>query len=109
MADAQAIARELTEAAIAHWKALDPYETGVVFGDADDFFCGDPRFSASQYVPDDGKPVRITLGMLLGDRKWAMGQFTPEQAVGIVGLLLSKPAVAEAAASILTSQDTDNG
>jgi hypothetical protein len=84
---AEAIAAGLTEAQREAW------DCGVVHGQPSWISDIPARFSCSQYKPDDGEPQHITLGLFLGDHKWAMGNFTPEEAAICAALILSKPAV----------------
>lgn len=81
------IAAGLTEAQKGAW------DCGVVHGQVPWHTDVRSRFSCSQYKPDEGEQQTITLGLFLGDHRWAQGEFTPEEAALCAALILSKPAV----------------
>jgi hypothetical protein len=75
------------------WRELDPHRTSVIRGRPDDFYSDDPRINVFDEKVDDGEEPNLTIGLFVGQHKWVMQRFTPDQCVGIVGLLLSKPSV----------------
>lgn len=85
--DVERIAAGLSEAQRGAW------DCGVVHGQVPWHSDIASRFSCSQYRPDEGEPQHITLGLFLGEHRWAQGEFTPEEAAICAALILSKPAV----------------
>lgn len=75
------------------WKELDPHRTSVIYGIPDDFYGEDPRINVFDEKVCEGEEPRLTVGLFIGDHKWVMQRFSPEQLVGIVGMILSKPSV----------------
>ena len=86
----------IAEVAERCWRELDKHQTSVIRGVPDDFYGDDPRINVFDERVDPGEAPRLTIGLFLGQHKWAMQRFSPEQCLGIVGLLLSKPSVAAA-------------
>lgn len=56
----------------------------------------DSRVSVNQWKADPGEPTHITLGVYLGDHKWGMATFAPEQALIIAAMICERPACAAA-------------
>jgi hypothetical protein len=75
------------------WRELDPNRTSVIRGVPDDFYGDDPRINVFDEKVDAGELPKLTIGLFLGEHKWAMQRFSPEQALGIAGMILSKPSV----------------
>jgi hypothetical protein len=75
------------------WRELDPHYTSVIRGVPDDFYGDDPRINIFDEKVGVGEEPRLTIGLFLGNHKWAMQRFSPEQCLGIVGMFLSKPSV----------------
>ena len=87
---------ELRRLAERVWRELDSHQTGVIRGVPDDFYGVDPRINVFDVAVDEGEQPHLTVGLFLGNHQWVMRKFSPEQCIGIIGLLLSKPSVAAA-------------
>jgi hypothetical protein len=96
----QSYPADCAEVAKRQWLELDPHGTSVIRGVPDDFYGKDPRISIFDAKPDEGELAYLTIGLFVGGHQWVMQKFTPEQAVGIVGMLLSKRSVQAALAAL---------
>lgn len=87
---------DLLELAEAKWRELDAHQTGVILGMPHDFYGNDPRINIFDVKVDAGEAPYLTIGIFLGESRWAMQAFTPEQCIGIIGVFLSKPSIQRA-------------